>query len=231
MIIDSTGELVLSVEQVRTIDKLAIDKLGMCGLILMENAGARVACDIDAMFPSERIATILCGTGNNGGDGIVIARHLDAMGWEVRVWLIGERRSLSMDCRTNLSILERSEWKIGCLDTECRQGMQSLVDDVHAARVVVDALLGTGSKGTLRNPISDVVRVANAARCIRVAVDQPTGMDAQTGEVFDPCFHATTTYTFVAKKPGLLSTEAAFVVGDLKVISIGIPRSLLASML
>lgn len=218
-------------EQVRAIDQLAIDRLGMCGLVLMENAGARVAYDIDAMSTSERIATILCGTGNNGGDGMVIARHLDGLGWEVRVWLIGERRSLSMDCRTNLSILERSEWKIGWLDAECHQGIQSLVDDVHAARVVVDALLGTGSKGTLRQPIAEVVRVANAPRCTRVAVDQPTGMDAQTGEVFDPCFQATTTYTFVAKKPGLLSTKAACVVGDLKVISIGIPRSLLATML
>ncbi len=231
MIIDPTDELVLSVEQVRAIDKLAINKLGMCGLVLMENAGARVAYDIDAMSTSERIATILCGTGNNGGDGMVIARHLDALGWDVRVWLIGERRSLTIDCRTNLSILERSEWKIGWVDAENHQGIQSIVNDMNASRVVVDAMLGTGSKGKLRNPISDVVRVANAARCTRVAVDQPTGLDAQTGQVFDPCFHATTTYTFVAKKPGLLSAEAVCVVGDLKVISIGIPRSLLASML
>ncbi len=230
MIIASNCELVLSVEQVRAIDKLAIDKLGMCGLVLMENAGARVAYDIDAISSSGRIATILCGTGNNGGDGMVIARHLDSLGWEVRVWLIGDRRSLSMDCRSNLSILERSNWRIGSIDAEYPQSLQSLVDDMNAAKVVVDALLGTGSKGALRQPISDVVRAANATRSTRIAVDQPTGMDAQTGEVFDPCFQAATTYTFVAKKPGLLSVQAAKVVGELKVVSIGIPNSLLASL-
>ena len=231
MIIESTKETVLSVDQVRAIDKLAMDKLGMCGLVLMENAGARVAYGIDAMPISERIATVLCGTGNNGGDGMVIARHLDALGWEVHVWLIGNRRSLSTDCQSNFSILERSKWKIGQIDNEQSPGLQSLVNDMNGSTVVVDAILGTGSTGMLRQPHAKVVRVANAACAIRVAVDQPTGMDAQTGEVFDPCFQAKTTYTFVAKKPGLLSKEATAVVGDLEVVSIGIPRSLLAELL
>ena len=230
MIIGSNTELVLSVDQVRAIDKLAIDKLGMCGLVLMENAGARVAYGIDAMSISERIATVLCGTGNNGGDGLVIARHLDALGWLVHVWLVGDRRSLSMDCQSNLEILERSEWKIGWIDAEQTFGLQSLVNDMNESTVVADALLGTGSKGALRQPHANVVRAANSIQSIRVAVDQPTGMDAQTGEVFDPCFQAATTFTFVAKKPGLLSTEARSVVGDLKVVPIGIPSSLLSKL-
>ena len=236
LIIESSKELVLSVDQVRAIDKLAIDKLGMSGLVLMENAGARVSYAIDAMHVPERIATVLCGMGNNGGDGMVIARHLDALGWKVYVWLIGNRRSQSMDCQSNLSILERSGWKIGLVDTEQllelqSPALQSLVNDMNASAVVVDAMLGTGSSGPLRQPHAIVVQAANSSRSTRVAVDQPTGMDAQTGEVFDPCFQAETTYTFVALKPGFLSKEAAAVVGELKVVSIGIPRSLLAELM
>ena len=161
---------------------------------------------------------------------MVIARHLDIMGWQVRVWLIGDRNSLSTDCRTNLAILERSEWKIGLVCDGLSPMMVELVADMKASTVMVDAMLGTGSKGPLRQAMSEVVRAANQVGALRIAVDQPTGMDAQTGEVYDPCIQAAVTYTFVAKKPGLLCEKARQVVGDLIVISIGIPRSLIAAM-
>ncbi len=214
--------LVLSVEQVRKVDKIAIEQFQMSSLVLMENAGRGVADRIRMLMPVAGRATVLCGPGNNGGDGLVIARHLLWYGWKVAIVLMGPREKLSPDCAANLRILE-------CSDHSVYWRSSSDVDwdpELLACDLVVDAMLGTGSRGDPRSPFTDAILTFNALKCTRISIDQPTGLDAETGFVSKTCFAADHTFTFVARKPGLLAPQRS-VVGQLHVLPIGIPSAIL----
>lgn len=211
----------LSREQVRQVDKIAIEQYGVPGVVLMENAGRGAAEIIDRVAESGEIV-ILCGSGNNAGDGYVIARHLQLSGRQVRIVSIVDLESLHGDARINAEIDEKA--KIGIRQVADRQ---QLDDALSGAKTIVDGLLGTGARGPLRGIFADAVAAANDCQALRIALDLPTGLDCDSGETFEPTFRADHTMTFVAAKLGFDRGDAAKYIGTVHVVGIGAPQRLL----
>ncbi|RMF78155.1 MAG: NAD(P)H-hydrate epimerase [Planctomycetota bacterium] len=217
----------LTCRQIRELDVLAIEHIGIPGLILMENAARSAAEFIYAALLDPRRAEVLllCGPGNNGGDGLVIARHLHNAGVAVTVALAAPRERYAGDAQVNLAIYERLEAPLVRAHDE--QGVGEIRPIAQRADVIVDALLGTGSRGAPREAMAELVSIANAAvRARRVAIDIPTGLNADSGEPSAPCFRADATVTFVAPKIGFAQPAAQEVLGRVVVVDIGIPRTL-----
>jgi len=217
--------LVMSRDEVRAFDARAINALGIPGVVLMENAGRSCAelireklCGIE----SPKVC-VFCGTGNNGGDGYVIARHLLNSGIEVAVMLCGAREKVKGDARTNLEILERQGLAIERLDVQHGDGGGLLRGFAVDADVIVDALFGTGLHGQLKAEYVGLIEEINSLGRPIVAVDIPSGLDCDTGEPLGAAIKAVSTVTFVAVKKGFVSSAVAEAyTGEVVVASIGV---------
>lgn len=216
--------VVLSREQVRRLDRWAIQRYSFSGLVLMENAGRGVADVIERLGIFGPVV-ICCGKGNNAGDGFVIARHLDLRGYAAEVLLWAEPGELSGDAGANFHILQKTDVPITVFGDHCDAGR--LAEKLSGAAWIVDALLGTGARGEPRPPLDAVIAVLNAARAPKLAVDLPSGLDCDTGQPAAQTICAAHTCTFVALKPGLLVPEAQRFIGQVHVLDIGTPRKLL----
>ncbi|RMF94594.1 MAG: NAD(P)H-hydrate epimerase [Planctomycetota bacterium] len=215
--------LYLSREQSRRVDRLAIEEYGIPGIVLMENAGRSVAQFLDSRF--DRGETVICcGRGNNAGDGFVIARHLQILGHSVRVVLCADPEALQGDAGVNYRIAVKSDIPILVLGRDV--DTTRLQQVFQHADCLVDALLGTGARGAPRPPLDAVISAMNAAAGSRVAVDLPSGLDCDTGTAPGVCFRAHFTCTFVARKQGFASIEAQPYLGEVHVMSIGVPPCL-----
>ena len=219
---------VLTVAQIRAVDAIAVRDFGMNSLVLMENAGRGCADWIDTKLNRSSDVVVLCGPGNNGGDGLVIARHLHAMGHRLSLWMVAETGKLSQDAEANLKIVEHTKIRIDWIGDwlsppELDRAWNQLRTDCTNSQMVIDALLGTGATGQPRPMMADILRLANASMLQRIAIDIPTGLDAETGQPSDPTFHADTTLTFVAKKPGFLESCATAYLGSVHILPIGVP--------
>lgn len=187
----------------------------------MENAGRGSAEVISRHAPPGLPVLILCGPGNNGGDGWVIARHLRGYGWPVQTWLVGPQQRLTPDAALNVDIWRRSG---GTVQAWSEQVHHQLEQQLAVSGTVVDCLLGTGASGPPRPPLDNILRAANRSSAIRIAIDVPTGLDADLGTVHPNCFQADLTCTFVAFKPGLLTDQGRAVSGRLVVLPIGLAQ-------
>jgi NAD(P)H-hydrate epimerase len=198
-------------------DRHAIDDLGIPGLVLMENA-ARGAAEIIAgrlgTVEECRVA-ILCGRGNNGGDGLAVARHLAILGADPLCILLHSPDQYTADPEVQLRIITASRL--------CQVVTWDELDGRESFDAVVDALLGTGASGELRPPYADAVAWGNDQEGLKVAIDIPTGIDADTGTSGGVCFDADLTVTMGALKPGLLLGAGSDASGDLYVAHIGAP--------
>ena len=191
---------------------------GVSRLLLMENAGHCVACQIASRFKPGKTVAVYCGLGGNGGDGFVVARHLSSMGFKITVVLAGKVEDISDKAALeNWKALESLEDAIPVHEVYD----SSMIPEIEA-EIVVDALLGTGTKGKLRPPILQLVKKINGMKAFRVAVDIPTGIDADTGEVLGQAVKADLTVTFYKSKKGL--EKAKKYVGELVVKGIGLPK-------
>ena len=198
--------------------ELNAEYFGVSILQLMENAGHNVASEITSRFKPDKSVAIFCGLGGNGGDGFVAARHLSSLGYKVTVILAGDAKSISHEAASeNWKALQFLKEKISILEVHD----SSLIPEI-TAEIVVDALLGTGTKGKLRPPILQLVKKINAMDAFRVAVDVPTGIDADTGEVLGEAVKADLTITFHKTKKGLENVRDY--VGELVVKKIGLPK-------
>lgn len=215
----------LTRDQVRRVDQIAINEFEMPGIVLMENAG-RGASELIHQIAREGLITILCGSGNNAGDGYVIARHLQILGRPVRIVSIVDPGSLTGDAQINATIAQRARIEIRRVGT-----IHEIETSICDSATVVDALLGTGAKGPPRGLFADAVRAANRQACLRVAIDLPTGLDCDTGLANDPTFRADHTLTFVSRKVGFEKNNADEYVGVVTEIGIGVPQSLLQDIL
>jgi NAD(P)H-hydrate epimerase len=213
----------LSREQVRELDRRAAEEFGLATLALMENAGRSAAGVLRRLNPGQRPTLILCGKGNNGGDGFVIARHLDNHGWPVTVWLFAAPAELRGDALANLRVLEKS----GIVHRIWAPEEDPAEELSRHGGWVVDALFGTGLTGPLREPFDRVVAAVNDSPGWVLAVDIPSGLDCDTGEPLGPTVRAHHTVTFVAPKAGFANPEARRWTGELHVAEIGAPRGLL----
>ncbi len=243
----------LSVAQIREVDRIAIERYRMCSLVLMENAAIGCAQWLTQRFAEGCDAVVLCGRGNNGGDGVAIARHLRVLGWRCRIAVLGPIDKLSSDARANLDILlagggnELLLWNCGDATAEEAKPAKGAEDRrtleqqsaqltllqswLASTAVVIDAMLGTGATGEPKEPLSTWIALANQSAANRIAIDIPTGWNATTGEASQRTFRADATLTFVARKPAMGFPGASNFLGDLTVLPIGIPEELIKELL
>ncbi len=215
---------VMSREEVRRVDAWAIQEVGVPGVVLMENAGrscAELAMQKLVAVANPRVC-VVCGLGNNGGDGYVVSRHLLNAGIPTRVVLCGDRVKVQGDARVNLDVLERLGHPVECLDPGDGDTIVRLQALGGEASLIVDALFGTGLHGELKPAYRAIVDTLNTLGQPILAVDIPSGLDCDTGEPLGAAIRAACTVTFVAVKKGFLSPSAAEYVGELHVASIGV---------
>jgi len=212
--------LALTREQSRDVDRLAVEKYAMTGLVLMENAGRGCAELLLKLGIGGRVA-ICCGRGNNGGDGFVIARHLENAGIDVEVGLFAKESRIDGDAAANLRILRAAGTSLRALGGETGETDAFL----RGADWIVDALLGTGVTGPVRDPLAGVIAAISRQKGRVLAIDLPSGLDCDTGRPWGACVRATHTATMVSLKQGF--ERAAEYTGEVHVIDIGIPRRLL----
>ena len=206
----------LTAQQMREADRRCIEGLGIPGTVLMNNAGAAVFKEI-----LKGPVGIICGKGNNGGDGYVVARVALLAGMQPRVVLVAEQDQITGDAKTFLEIYRRLGGKliIASDENQATKAVQGLAD----CAVLVDALLGTGVKGEVHGPIRAAIEAWPDIPTI--AVDLPSGMNADTGEICGCCVRANTTVTFQFAKQGFNNPDAQAWLGDVIVADIGIPES------
>lgn len=214
----------VSAEVMQLLDRRTIEEYGIPGLELMERAGSRAAAIIAERFGTSAAPTALvfAGKGNNGGDGLVIARLLAASGWRVDVLLFADPEGLAGDARVNFDRLPAAV----NVATGDSLPLEVLAADCHVATVLVDAFFGTGLKKGLTGQIAAVAAVINDSGRPVVAIDIPSGVDATSGKVPGPAVVANVTVTFGAAKIGQLLFPGALHVGELLVVDIGIPEEL-----
>lgn len=215
----------LSELQLREIDQRAIEQYGLPGVVLMENAGRGCVEVITRnWFPGKVV--ICCGKGNNGGDGFVIARHLDCAGWSVQVRVTEPMSAVARDAEIMRTVIERSG--IHCLGANPQDdSWEGFTESLSQADLIVDALLGTGIVGAVRAPYCEWIRAINAAGKPVLAVDLPSGMDCNTGLPLGNCVQATRTATMVAPKRGFENINSQKWTGPIDVVGIGAPQALI----
>ncbi|WP_165246714.1 NAD(P)H-hydrate epimerase [Paludisphaera soli] len=225
----------LSREEVRSLDVLAADEFALSTLVLMENAGRGAADRLAALAGDagggEPRVLIVCGPGNNGGDGGVVARHLDARGWPVSLVWFAPLDAIRGDARAQWEILERSEVPQRDWFDAAPEGSvpdPAALDALFAgADWVVDALLGTGLTRPLEGAFRAVVEAMNRSGKPILALDIPSGLDADSGEPLGAAVRARATATFAARKLGFDAPGASAYTGEVAVVDIGLPGKLL----
>jgi NAD(P)H-hydrate epimerase len=231
----------LSRDEVRELDRRAIEEFGVPGLVLMGNAGRGCAELLMQLNPDKKPVVILCGPGNNGGDGFVIARHLLAHAWPVSVCAFSDltmagsgdslaaEPKLSHDAARNYILLRRTHpvrlvspryW------TTDQRLRKQVFGEIQSSAWIVDALFGSGLDRPLGSPYDEIVAQVNATQHPVLAIDIPSGLDCDTGEPLGPTIRATHTITFVAQKRGFLNPAAREWTGEVHVIDIGAPQAL-----
>ncbi len=197
--------------------------LGVSRRILMENAGRGVAEIVKSRFPDVRSVCVVAGLGDNGGDGVVAGRYLHNWGLDVKIVLLGREQDVRSELLLeNLQIVKT----LGIEVVEVISPLELYACSdliVKWSDVVIDAIIGTGLRGALREPQYSAIRLINLSSAKKVAVDVPSGLDPDTGRVTDVAVEANITVTMHKPKPGLLREEARKYVGELIVVDIGIP--------
>jgi NAD(P)H-hydrate epimerase len=214
---------VLTPDEMRALDKEAIERLGIPGMVLMENAGRtifEVTADLVDLETSSVV--VVAGPGNNGGDGFVVARYMRDRADDLSVFLIGSGKNLKGDARTNYGIVR----KMGIEVVEIHEGTEELDIALRTADLVIDAMFGTGFKGKLDGSFREAAALINESPGVVLAVDIPSGISGATGEVKGECVMADVTVTMAFPKVGHCLYPGKVFVGDLVVADIGIPPSI-----
>lgn len=213
----------LTREQVREVDQVAIERLGLPGIALMENAG-RSAAEVLIAEPKAQRFVICAAGGNNGGDGFVIARHLWLAGRDVAIDLFSPAEKLSGDAATNYHVCRRLGIPIH--EHADKEFDDQFVNRLAQADWIVDALFGTGLRSDVRAPFDRLIETMNSADAPILAVDLPSGLDCDTGRPLGIAVKATKTVTFVAGKAGFENASSREWTGDIQVSGIGVPADL-----
>ncbi len=218
----------LSRQEVRRGDKFAIDNLGISGAVLMENAGRAITDEISRYISGLDCKTvaIVAGSGNNGGDGFVVARHIIIRGGKPKVFLVAPESKIAGDAKTNLDIFRNLG---GGICGATGESGEALAEKLSSFDLLVDAIGGTGITGPLRENLAEAVRQINSAGKPIIAIDIPTGLDCDTGSPTDPTVRAQMTVTMVAPKLGFAQPGAADFTGEVRVVDIGVPVETLIS--
>ena len=214
---------VVSAKQIQHLDHIAISKIGIPSLILMENAGRGAACEMIRAATKKSLSGvgIFCGPGNNGGDGFVTARYLIHGGIKTKVFLIGKAQGLKTDARINYKILKR----LGCAIKEINN-IRELTREIKSCSLIVDALFGVGLNRTIEEPFRGAINALNASKKRIISIDTPSGLDVTTGKIHGVAIKADRTITFTLAKKGFFKNDGPKHTGKITVVDIGIPRDL-----
>lgn len=218
---------VATAHQIAALDRTTIEDYGLPSLVLMENAGRLCADRILRILqdkvgvPEEASVAIVCGKGNNGGDGMVIGRHLHNRGVYVEVFLLAEADELSADARKQYDVLRRMD--IECRTIRDQEGVEDLKSYLEEVHLCVDAILGTGLAAPLEGIVRDVVETINLSMATVFAVDIPTGIDATSGRILGEAIRADYTGTFGLLKLGQVLLPGSIHCGETDIYDIGIP--------
>ena len=233
--------IALTRRQVREVDRRAIEDYGIPGIVLMENAGRNAARIVRERFqgpqpPSttNRFVAIVCGRGNNGGDGFVIARHLANAEIPVELFCACDPSRLTGDAATNFNIATKMGLTRHAFDTPDR--IAAAAERLGKAAIVVDAVLGTGFSGMVRPPLDLVIEAMNqvgagATGTKIIAIDVPSGLDCDSGLPCNATVRAEATITFVAMKVGFRRPDADAYTGEVHVVDIGAPPRIVQAVL
>ena len=215
----------VSSQQMRKIDRAASKRFGIPPLLLMENAGRSVYEVAQAMLKNKksRIA-IFCGYGNNGGDGFVTARHLVNHGYPVNVFLVGAKKKMSDESRVNFKIINRMKVNIQRLFR--REHVCVLGRHLQGTELLIDAIFGIGMRGALNSFYGELIEQINKSNIPIVAVDIPSGLDADRGVVVSSAIRAQKTITMGLLKKGFRNPTAKEYLGKVIVADISLPQQL-----
>lgn len=216
--------LVVTSQKMREIDARTISEFGIPGVVLMENAGRGATEKILAYFPDVvgDDVLVVCGPGNNGGDGFVVARHLANYNCNVRCCLLSDPSKLSDDARINFNVVKNMGIEVFSLTDE--KDFPTFLDMLYGAYLVVDAIFGTGLKKEVSGIYLKVIEAINKSGVNVVSLDIPSGLDADTGNPLGIAVKADLTITFALPKVGLLIFPGADYVGELDIVDIGTPQ-------
>ena len=209
----------ITADRMRQVEEKA-HNMGMLRVFMMENAGGGVADHIVNKFKklNKVKVAVVAGTGNNGGDAFVAARHVAYYGAKITVILLGSPKDLkSEEARINWSVLEQMNSIDLILAREVSKEIVTIIND---AKIIIDGIFGTGIRGRIGEPHSSVIDAINRSKAYKVAVDVPSGLDPDTGEIHDKCVKANATITFHRMKKGLPKKS---ICGKIIVEPIGIP--------
>jgi len=212
-------------DEIRAFDRYAIEALGVPGIVLMENAGRQIAEAARAMLAgrAKPRVVVLAGPGNNGGDGFVVARHLAIAGIRPEVALLAPREKIVGDVDTNLRVLEAMGFQVRVLAGKVEAMLGELRPMLAEADLVVDGMLGTGTRGEIREPYASAIGAVNDARRPVLAIDIPSGLDPDTGKPLGPTVRAAKTVTLAAIKISFRRAGAEEYTGEVAVADIGVP--------
>ncbi len=222
---------VLNAAQMREADRRTIEEIGIASLVLMENAGRQVVAAIEAVHGDlqEHQVAVLCGRGNNGGDGFVVARTLLQRGVDVSVFVIGSSiADVRGDARINLEILGRLG--LSAVEIADSQAWELHFSEIADSTLIVDAIFGTGLNAPLTGLLETVVADVNGSGIPVVAIDLPSGLSADTHEPIGDSIVAGTTVTLGAPKLSLVLPPAETRAGDIVIADIGIPQDVIENL-
>jgi len=207
-------------QQMNQLDRYMMEELGLPGVVLMENAGFAVVQEIvEDTKGAKQSVLVLAGGGNNGGDGFVIARRLVDAQFPVRVMLAANKNQLRGDAKIHFEAYTKRNLEVAEYNPE------KLAEWLKDSEIIVDCLLGTGAQGEVRSPLKEIIKAVNEARKTVYAVDIPSGVNANTGEVANVAIKAFKTITFVMPKVGFFMQSGPQYVGQWKVADISVPTS------
>lgn len=214
------------------IDRYSIERLGIPGIVLMENAALKVVKHVEQYFGDNPLipkdVLIAAGKGNNAGDAFAVARHLTILGYNVKLYCLFEKETISGDARLNYDILPGLGVDIRFLTGD--QELHELEDDIRSSGAVIDGIFGTGFKGQTQGVIARVIDSVNRNSGYTISIDIASGVEAATGKAADTCIRANTTVTFELPKIGQLVYPGAGYTGKLQVESIGMPLQAIESV-
>jgi NAD(P)H-hydrate epimerase len=215
-------QLIFTREQVRQVDKDAVEQYGIPSIVLMENAARQVADKAQAMLDATKRVLVLCGGGNNGGDGLAAARHLQNRGIDVTVVLVKSADKYKDDAGANLDICRKMDLKM----IDAADDPVGVLQDLDQHDLILDGLLGTGIDSEIRSPMDRVIEWVNQRNERVLAIDIPSGLDCDRGIPLGNAVQANATITFVGMKAGFIKTGADRYTGVIEIADIGAPRQL-----
>ncbi|MBY0098240.1 NAD(P)H-hydrate dehydratase [Mesobacillus maritimus] len=219
-------------KEMQQMDRYTMEKIGLPGVVLMENAGSRIVEEIIATSKSlnnkKTNVLILAGGGNNGGDGFVVARKLVDLGWEPELWLLVPTEKITGDAKVHLNAYLNRGLKLYTL-----KHIDDFQQHLSQTDIIVDAILGTGVKGAVRDPLNQIIKMVNEREDLSIpviSVDIPSGVNSDDGKVVGEAIIATKTVTFVLPKKGFFLQDGPKYIGEWKAVDISVPPSILEDL-